>query len=141
MADEKLVDYTGGSSPYLNKPTLTISNRLKNHFKISNEYQWIYNLQNELSLTIDATRFDYVGFIQISLKKAWIPAISQFINNFCAVIYECSYNWDIFKYQNWESHLVVIYWTDLFSMEIHPLSRVTGKCSNDQTDDLLLAFS
>ena len=37
-------------------------------------------------------------------------------------------DWDIFKYLNWASHLVVIYWTDLFSMEIHQLPRVT--CNN-----------
>ena len=93
----------------------------------------IFNMQNDTKLIL-------VLYYPHSYKQLRFQLCFTFVTWF--MIYAS--DWDIFKYLNWTSHLLVIYWTDLFSMEIHPLSRVTGKCSNDPDDHLgwvLLSFS
>ena len=71
-------------------------------------------LDLEITITYNNSQTYIVG---LSLKKHMLDHSTLWIMT--------ARDWDIFKYLNWESHLVVIYWTDLFSMEIHQLSRVT----------------
>ena len=122
MAAEKLVDYTGGK--LLSKQSRP--NRLQQTKKsLSVNYstnkvkflKWGYKTYPCGILDGFKPKNSGIQIFQLCLALTMV-LVSWFM---------IACDWDIFKYLNWTSHPVVIYRTDLFSMEIHPLSRVTGK--------------